>query len=249
MKLKKRIISIMLAAAMCITTVPLQYMPAYAAETSKKSGTCGKNLTWVLDDSGTLTISGTGEMRDGWRYGNTPRERYEIKSVVIEEGVTGINDYAFMECSEAKTVSIAKSVTSIGKYAFESCYGLIDITIPENVKTIGEHVFDTCTSLVSVSMPESVTSIGDYAFNSCLCLSGIYIPEGVAYIGKCAFRNTVITDIALPSSVSEIGDAALASNSLNTITVSENNNNYCILDGILYNKDFSTLVKAPYALT
>ncbi len=248
MKLKKRIISIMLAAAMCITTVPLQYMPAYAAETSKKSGTCGKNLTWVLDDSGTLTISGTGEMRDGWRYGNTPRERYEIKAVVIEEGVTGINDYAFMECSEAKTVSIAKSVTRIGKYAFESCYRLIDITIPENVKTIGEHAFDTCTSLASVSMPESVTSIGDYAFNSCLCLSGIYIPEGVAYIGKCAFSNTVITDIALPSSVSEIGDAALASNSLNTITVSENNNNYCILDGILYNKDFSTLVKAPVTI-
>lgn len=248
MKIRKRIISIVLAAAMCITTVPLQYMPAYAAEISEKSGTCGKNLTWVLNDSGTLTISGTGEMRDGWRYGNTPRERYEVKAIVIEEGVTSINDYAFMECSEAKTVSIAKSVTSIGKYAFESCYGLTDVTIPENVKIIGEHAFDTCTSLASVAMPESVTSIGDYAFNSCLCLFGIYIPEGVSYIGKCAFKNTVITDIAIPSSVSEIGDAALASNSLNTITVSENNNNYCTLDGVLYNKGLSTLVKAPVTI-
>ncbi len=248
MAFRKKLLSVMLAAAMCITTVPLQYMPAYAAETSKKSGTCGKNLTWVLDDSGTLTISGTGKMRDGWRYGNTPRERYAVKAIVIEESVTSINDYAFMECSEAKTVSIAKSVTSIGKYAFESCYSLTSVSIPENVKTIGEHAFDMCTSLASVSMPESVTSIGDYAFNSCLCLSGIYIPEGVTYIGKCAFKNTVITDISIPSSVSEIGDAALASNSLNTITVSENNNNYCTLDGILYNKDFSTLVKAPVTI-
>ena len=67
MAFRKKLLSVMLAAAMCITTVPLQYMPAYAAETSKKSGTCGKNLTWVLDDTGTHTIYGTGKMRYGWR--------------------------------------------------------------------------------------------------------------------------------------------------------------------------------------
>ena len=38
---------------------------AIAAEVA--SGTCGAqgdNLTWTLDDSGTLTISGTGDMAD-----------------------------------------------------------------------------------------------------------------------------------------------------------------------------------------
>ncbi|MCI9077731.1 MAG: leucine-rich repeat domain-containing protein [Lachnospiraceae bacterium] len=225
MKLRKRVLSIILAAAMCIPASFLQYMPAYAAESSKKSGTCGKNLTWVLDDNGTNTISGTGSMRDNWRYGATPRERQEIKAIVIEDGVTSINDYAFMECTGAETVSIAKSVTSIGKYAFESCY-----------------------KLTGVSIPEGITSIGDYAFNSCGCLTGISIPKGVTRIGECSFKGTAITDIVIPSSVLEIGDAALASENLKTIKVSAGNSNYCTLDGILYNKDFSTLIKAPVTI-
>ena len=58
--MKKRALSILLALLLLLT--PLLALPVSAAELVD-SGTCGKNLTWTLDDEGTLTISGTGEMK------------------------------------------------------------------------------------------------------------------------------------------------------------------------------------------
>ena len=44
--------------------------------------------------------------------------RYEIKKVVIENGVTNIGRYAFQDCSNLASVNIPNSVTSIGKESF-----------------------------------------------------------------------------------------------------------------------------------
>ena len=60
-------------------------------------GTCGENLTWALDDRGTLTISGTGDMN---QYSSSTRapwysQRTKITSVVIDEGATSVGAYAF----------------------------------------------------------------------------------------------------------------------------------------------------------
>lgn len=92
------------------------------------SGTCGDNLTWELTADSVLTISGTGTMtnyssksssRAPW-YSN----RSSIKSVVIEEGVTSIGNYAFNACSGLTSVTIPNSVTSIGNMAFYDCTNL-----------------------------------------------------------------------------------------------------------------------------
>ena len=56
--MKKRILSVLLAAFMLISLLP---MGALAAD-EVASGTCGANLTWTLDSDGALTISGTGAM-------------------------------------------------------------------------------------------------------------------------------------------------------------------------------------------
>ena len=64
---------------------------AAKAESSGTCGLSGDNLTWVFDDTGLLTISGIGEMKDfssnlqPWR-----KERAAINAVVIEPGVTAI---------------------------------------------------------------------------------------------------------------------------------------------------------------
>lgn len=103
-------------------------------------GTCGTNLTWYLDCDGVLTISGTGAMTSS---ANMPwyALRNDIKSVVINPGVT-----------------------SIGNYAFYNCINLTSVSIPSTVTTIRPDVFENCTSLTSVTIPSSVTSIGYYAF-------------------------------------------------------------------------------------
>ncbi len=103
------------------------------------SGTCGDNLTWVLDDEGTLTISGTGEMED-YEWEMSPWYSYitQITSVIIEDGVTGIGDSAFFYCYELTNVEMPDSVTTIGDDAFCGC-NHIEITIPASVTSIGTY--------------------------------------------------------------------------------------------------------------
>ena len=63
-----------------------------------KSGSCGKNLTWTLDKDGTLTIKGTGEMKN-YAGSDNPWNRLRVKIVVIQQGLTSIGKEAFRDCS------------------------------------------------------------------------------------------------------------------------------------------------------
>ena len=168
------------------------------------SGTCGENLTWELDENGVLTISGSGEMQN---YSGSIRApwysiRSEIKSVVIENGVTSIGDTAFPECTNLTGVTIPESVTDIGEDIFSGCSSLTSVTIPEGVTRINTNVFSGCSSLTSVTIPNSVTSIESGAFEGCTGLTSIAIPEGVTVIGGYAFSGcTGLTSITIPDSM------------------------------------------------
>ena len=130
--MKKRFLSILLTAVLLLCAVPLGLGlvdTAYAAETVS-SGTCGDNVTWRLSDDGVLTISGTGAMQDYNYYNNYApwnSVRSQVKSVVIERGVSSIGEYAFSDCSSLTSVTIPASVTSIGNSAFYGCDALTDV--------------------------------------------------------------------------------------------------------------------------
>ncbi len=146
------------------------------------SGTCGNegdNLTWILDDKGTLTISGTGKMTDWSSYLNVSWYSYQssIKSVVIEEGITCIGEYALSYCMSLTHVEIPASITSIGDQAFFNCTSLASVKIPESVTSIGYSAFNNCKSLSSIEIPASVTSIGKYAFSHCQSLISITVDD------------------------------------------------------------------------
>ncbi len=115
------------------------------------SGSCGDKLTWSLSDDGTLTISGKGAMQN-----------YES---------CGAPWYGF--CSQVKTAVIDNGVTGIGNNAFAGCTSLTGVTIPDSVVRIGEGAF-WATRLTSVTIPGSVTSIGSAAFGMCGVLTDIY---------------------------------------------------------------------------
>jgi len=93
------------------------------------SGACGENLTWVLNDDGTLIITGTGPM-DNFAEGNAPWYAYRdtIKKVLIKNGATNIGEYAFYGCSNLTDITIPNSVTVIGTAAFADCTSLADVT-------------------------------------------------------------------------------------------------------------------------
>ena len=197
-KLKKRLLSILLAAVMVLTMLPLGLVDMAYAATVVDSGTCGKNgdnVTWKLTSDGTLTISGTGDMADYAYYSDDYGEmtwsnapwygvRSQVKNIVIESGVTSIGKNAFYRCTELTKVTISDSVVRIGDYAFRSCYSLTGVKIPDNVTSVAYAVFYWCRALTSVTIPDSVTSIGDYAFFSCSSLKNV-ISQAVRCRRRC----------------------------------------------------------------
>ena len=155
-------------------------------------GTCGENLTWTLDDEGTLTISGTGDMTQYANRNYVPWRNYvrEIVSIVIEEGVTSVGSYSFYYADNLPSVSLPDTVTEIGDYAFYGCDSLASVTFSENLKTIGNSAFASCNVLSAIDVPESVTEIGRNAFNWCSELSSIELPDGLTTLGQNAFYYT-----------------------------------------------------------
>ena len=176
------------------------------------SGTCGAegnngdNLTWTLDSEGVLTISGMGAMKD-WNWNGSPwYKNKDIKSVMIEDGVTSIGYYAFKGCSSLNSITLPNSVTRIGDSAFYECSSLSSIILPNSVISIGYSAFYKCSSLSSITLPNSVTRIGDSAFYKCSSLSSITLPNSVTRMGGYAFyKCSSLNSITLPNSVTSIG--------------------------------------------
>ena len=148
----------------------------------------------------------------------------ELTSITIPNSVKSIDDGAFFRCYHLKSIIIPDSVTSIGNFAFCGCSDLESIEIPDGVTSIGNGTFMWCSSLESIMIPDSVTSIATDAFNSCKSVSGITIPKNVTEIGLRAFADCA---------------------SLTEIKVSDENSNYASVDGVLYNKDKTSVVCYP----
>ena len=217
----KKIISILLVTAVLITSMTIS---AFAATTS---GTCGENLTWVLDlSTGELVINGKGKMTNYTSFRSPPWSSYknDIKSIVIGDKVTTISDYAFNSCDQITRITIPDSVTTIGNYAFYDCSDLTSATIGNGVTTIGDYAFGYCYSLTKVTISDSVTIIGDHAFEECRSLAKITIGNNVTDIGGYAFYNCdSLTNITLPDSLVTIGERAFYDcDGLTSVTIPDN---------------------------
>ena len=172
------------------------------------------NLTWKLYEDGTLNISGTGAMKN-YIYGNNKspaRLNLSVTSIVIEEGVTSIGDYAFENCDNLTSITIPGNVESIGESAFYSCDNLTDVTLQDGVKSIGDAAFIWCNNLTNIVLPNSITSIGDWAFKDCTSLTSIKIPSSVTSIHdpfyNCFSLKTISLDCNSPLKRTDFGKQA-----------------------------------------
>ncbi len=202
-----------------------------ADATVMRSGSCGADLTWELDDEGVLTISGTGAMDDYDSYYDMApwhTYRWNYDRIVVEEGVTSIGMYAFYDLSVIESIILPESLTSIGyaafqrtlmnsieipdavttigPWAFESCTDLASLILPEALTSIGSWAFQNCDALTEVTLPGSLTSVGESAFAGCDALEILVISEGVAKLGNYAFMDCVaLTDIQFPDTYVDLG--------------------------------------------
>ena len=174
-----------------------------------------------------------------------PAGRKDTDYMIID-GVTSIGVEAFKYCTSLTSITIPDSMIEIGSRAFYGCTGLTSITIPDSVTSIYD-AFSGCTSLTSITIPYSVTSIGWYAFEGCTSLTSITIPKSVTSIGECAFRGCIsLTSITIPDSVTDIDNYVFEDcTNLTAINVATGNKNYISVNGVLYNKDKTSIVCYP----
>lgn len=193
------------------------------------NGVCGEHLTWTLDsEDSVLVISGRGDM--------SGRDWYErrdlIKSVSFPNGLTSVQNDAFLYCENLRTVILPDSVTSIGSRSFAYCFSLTQCDLGQGIREIGENAFANdsalvslniptavttlplsmcinCVSLQSVTLPDGLKQIGSFAFERCSSLPEVHIPDSVTLIDEMAFEwCTALTTISLPDEVRVIKQAA-----------------------------------------
>lgn len=214
---KKNLASIIL---ICITVFVCSI--SVCADTVALSGTCGGNVSWSFFENGTLNISGSGDMTNYDNYSDVPWYplRSEIKSVIIENGVTSIGKYAFYT-TKLVNVTIPSSVTTIDYGAFENCDKLLTVEILGNV-TLGKRAFMSCDNLNSVKIAGGV--IGDEAFSECKNLRTLTLGNNVTSIGREAFYwCEYLTDLTVSDSVTLIeGGAFKRCEHLTNVKLSEN---------------------------
>lgn len=207
MRLSKRIAASLLGIVMLFGVITAAPFEVSAAETVQSvgasSGVTGE-CTWTLDDNGVLTISGNGAMESYSSSASLPWGT-NIKSVVIENGVTGIGNYAFSDCAALTSVTVSDSVTRIGSSAFYNTAwynakpdGLVyagkvaykykgtmpsgtSVTLKSGTKGVGGSAFYNCEGLKSVTIPASVTNIGVSAFYNCESLTDVRISDLAAW--------------------------------------------------------------------
>jgi hypothetical protein len=129
-----------------------------------------------------------------------------IENYFIKEGTTRICRGAFSDCISLKSLVIPNSVTFIDDYAFQGCENLKTIIIPSGVKAIGKHAFEGCSKLANIEISNTIESIGERAFGCCHALEKITIPESVKLLGDGVFDGCVsLKTIVFEGVVEKIG--------------------------------------------
>jgi hypothetical protein len=188
-------------------------------------GTSSAPVALSAQDFTKLTVDGLAAYLQSLPY-NTDETPYTVAlapGTVIntEEGV-----WATIY-SAGKYVNLDLSECSATDNTLNSIYSnpyIKGIILPNSLTSIGDYAFAYCASLTSVTIPSSVTTIGDNAFEDCRELTSVTIPSSVTSIGEDAFEGC---------------------QSLTSISVNASNPNYSSENGVLFNRNKTTLIMCP----
>lgn len=186
-----------------------------------------EDIIWSWYENGYLLV----EIRDN-----------EIKTASMPNKVD-------LPAKTAKKVGITSGITDIAPDMFSGFSELTAAFISEGVTEIGAAGFMGCENLSQLSLPDSLITVEDSAFSSCTGLGAVELPKNLAFIGASAFMDCgSLVSINIPVAVSNIGDNAFYSTeSLESINVEAGNSYYSSIDGVLFNKSKTELIKYPEA--
>lgn len=170
-------------------------------------------------------------------------KRKDIRKVNISDNITVIDEGAFSRCAFLESVSFPRSIKRIEAKAFKNsgirhaflggsidyiapqafadCKKLSSVSISNSVKNVEPETFSGCDNLCMVTLPKSLKRIKTAAFKNCKRLSRLWLPDGTKTIEKEAFVGSILSDIAIPPSVTNIGNESSAPELLSSATKSE----------------------------
>lgn len=192
----------------------------------------------------------------------------KLASINVPDSVEALGDDVFKACYSLQTVSLGANLTAIGDGCFSHCVKLTSVVIPDKVTHLGEHIFEYCSNLTSMKVGANVLEIPCEAFYNCYNLNNIVFGAKVERFGaRCFYNCSQISALTLPDALISIGDEAFRNcgnlktlrigkalneigsyifshcGSLDWIDVDQYNESYTQINGNLYNKDETILIK------
>ena len=179
----------------------------------------------------------------------------ELLSIQLPDNLKVVGENAFLWCDSLEGIDLPSGIEEIHKGAFASCHSITKFILPKSVSKIGENILfnirnlkkveieasltdlkgicSQCYNLEKVQLPEGLKILN--GFDSCRDLETITIPESVEVIEAGTFSNSGLRIIHIPSKVKEIQESAFGwANKIETITVSEENKDYYVKNGMLF---------------
>ena len=170
-----------------------------------------------------------------------------ITSVNMPLSVNEVGSRAFCGCKSLTGVALPEGVTSVRDSMFYNCSAMSNLSLPSTVTSIGARAFYHCNQLRSVVLPDAVEDIDEYAFNLCYGMTSITMPANLKRIGYRAFDNcSKLYALSLPATLTTIETLAFGGcTELRRIDVAEDNNNFRSDEGVLFDKNMTTLICCP----
>ncbi|SFW42412.1 leucine-rich repeat protein [Ruminococcus flavefaciens] len=152
-------------------------------------------------------------------FDNCPK----LTEVNLPKTVEKIGSYAFKNCSSLTEFNFHEGLTFLGSFAFTGS-GLTEVSLPstltdatypfanskitkatfaEGSVKVPNYIFNNCTKLTDVNLPKTVEKIGSSAFQNCSSLTEFTFHEGITFLGSSAFSGTAITEVTLPSTLTD----------------------------------------------
>ncbi len=183
----------------------------------------------------------------------------KIKHLTIPDNVTELSNVAIAEIDSLTSIHIGSSFETISSTSFYKLYNLENLTISSSNThfAVENNVLFTIDKATLVYFPPGLT--GTYAIPGTVTeifvsafafakVEEVIVPNSVTKMNTSNFDRSALKYINIPASLTDISALAFrACDSLIAFDVDENNPMYCDVDGVLYNKDKTKLIRYPFA--
>lgn len=218
--MKKRLISLLVAACMIFALLPVSAITAFAEE-SVLTGYCGadnscESQTYYCStpyNGAVQTFTGTYYSNAIWTL--TPNGADTYKLTISGTGQMGDfgTSWSFGKpwnyaLADKESIAVTESRNKI-----------TEIEITAGITAIGAHAFEGYEKISKIELPDSVTELGEYAFNHCSGVTSVRLSNNLTEIKATALSDLGTTSnvagsnpisITLPDSLLYIGGKAFS---------------------------------------